>query len=144
VILLVSGQSIAFLPKGTNDSQCPDTLVAPGLWTIIETDLSIICACLPMFPALFRPNSDGATPRQKRSPGASNSTFNSAQRNEKGSKFFNGLQPPRVDTTITVTHGNHSGMTPFEPCSSGSVNIQAEPPDYMLKNGQYGRAISIG
>ncbi|GKZ63770.1 hypothetical protein AnigIFM50267_000053 [Aspergillus niger] len=30
------------------------TFTVPGIWTTVETNMSIICACLPMIPSLFK------------------------------------------------------------------------------------------
>ncbi|KAI9652977.1 MAG: hypothetical protein M1831_006306 [Alyxoria varia] len=43
-----------------------DALTLPEIWSLIEMDLSIICACLPTFPNVFRYWYDGTLPHLSR------------------------------------------------------------------------------
>lgn len=41
-----------------------DTLSVAGIWTAVEVNMAIVCACLPTLPHLFRHWYDGKQPDQ--------------------------------------------------------------------------------
>lgn len=64
VILIASVLSFRYADELT---LLPDTLAVPGIWTMTEMNMSIICACLPTWPNLLKYLYDGSRPNGPKS-----------------------------------------------------------------------------
>ena len=109
-----------------------DTLTVPGIWTLVDMDMSIICSCLPTLPSLFRYWRDGSKSKgNKAGNEATRASFLLPSRKDKSTGYAD-LENSRVPYNSQSTHdfnasiksvanNEHYDMAPL-----GQVHIQSD------------------
>ena len=116
----------------TKNPMILDTLTVPGIWTLVEMDMSIICSCLPTLPSLVRYWRDTMKSKSsKPGNGPTRASFLLPARKDKSTGYAD-LESVRVPHDSSSTQDTHASvksvannetydMTPF-----GQVRVQRD------------------
>ncbi|KAH7400552.1 hypothetical protein DE146DRAFT_465736 [Phaeosphaeria sp. MPI-PUGE-AT-0046c] len=82
------------------------TLTTPGIWTMVEMNTSIICACLPMIPGLFRTDKGVKRAGSGLPSGQSKSGLLDSTRRDKSMGYSDLERDTNIDvrTSVEVRH----------------------------------------